>query len=300
MQSTTTYATPSKSTHTPSRKSFWQDYLRYRLGYWVGLLVMFAASVIVLAPIAWTVSTSLRTPAESFSVPPQWLPTHPDFTNYQEVFNRIPFWHQIFNSFVVTASIVVGQLITASMAGYAFAHLQFPGKTVLFWLVMATMMIPLQATIIPVFVLISKLNLNDTLASLILPALPTAFGTFLLRQYFLQIPKEFEEAALIDGASLGHIFTRVYMPLVAPGLAVLAVLSFNGYWNEFFRPLIFMVSAEKFTIPLGLNDLKGYMMTGSISVVLAGIVLSILPVVIVYIFGQRALIEGIMTGGLKG
>ncbi len=300
MQSTTTYPNPSKSTRVPARKSFWQDYLRYRLGYWLGLLVMFVASVIVLAPIVWTISTSLRTPAQSFSVPPQWLPIHPDFSNYQEVFTRIPFWHQIFNSFLVTASIVIGQLITASMAGYAFAHLQFPGKTVLFWLVMATMMIPLQATIIPVFVLISKLNLNDTLASLILPALPTAFGTFLLRQYFLQIPKEFEEAALIDGASLWHIFTSVYMPLVAPGLAVLAVLSFNGYWNEFFRPLIFMVTSEKFTIPLGLNDLKGYMMTGSISIVLAGIVLSIIPVVLVYIFGQRALIEGIMTGGLKG
>jgi multiple sugar transport system permease protein len=298
MQSTTTYS--SEATLAPAQKNFWQDYLRYRLGRWLGFLLLFLTSVIVLAPIVWTISTSMRTPAESFSVPPQWIPVHPDFTNYADVFKRIPFWRQIFNSFIVTASIVVGQLITASMAGYAFAHLQFPGKTLLFWLVMATMMIPLQATIIPVFVFISRLNLNDTLASLILPALPTAFGTFLLRQYFLQIPKEFEEAALIDGAGLWHIFTRVYMPLVAPGLAVLAVLSFNGYWNEFFRPLIFMVTSEKFTIPLGLNDLKGYMMTGSISVVLAGIVLSILPVVIVYIFGQRALIEGIMTGGLKG
>ena len=298
MQSTTTYS--SEATLAPAQKSFWQDYLRYRLGRWLGFLLLFVTSVIVLAPIVWTISTSMRTPAESFSVPPQWIPVHPDFTNYADVFKRIPFWRQIFNSFIVTASIVVGQLITASMAGYAFAHLQFPGKNLLFWLVMATMMIPLQATIIPVFVFISRLNLNDTLASLILPALPTAFGTFLLRQYFLQIPKEFEEAALIDGAGLWHIFTRVYMPLVAPGLAVLAVLSFNGYWNEFFRPLIFMVTSEKFTIPLGLNDLKGYMMTGSISVVLAGIVLSILPVVIVYIFGQRALIEGIMTGGLKG
>ncbi|MFN8489255.1 MAG: carbohydrate ABC transporter permease [Caldilineaceae bacterium] len=298
MQSTTTY--PSKSKFTPTKQTVWQDYVRYRLGYWVGVLFLFAFSVVALAPIVWTISTSLRTPAESFSVPPQWLPLHPDFSNYADVFAQIPFWHQIFNSFLVSVSIVLGQLLTASMAGYAFAHLEFRGKTLLFWLVMATMMIPLQATIIPVFVLISKLNLNDTLASLILPALPTAFGTFLLRQYFLQIPKEFEEAALIDGAGLWRIFSGVYMPLVAPGLAVLAVLAFNGYWNEFFRPLIFMVTAEKFTIPLGLNDLKGYMMTGSISVVLAGIVLSILPVVIVYIFGQRALIEGIMTGGLKG
>jgi multiple sugar transport system permease protein len=299
MQSTTTYPPSLKSTVAPPGRGVWRDRMRYRLGHWLGLLVLFIASIIVVAPLIWTVSTSLRTPAESFSVPPQWIPVDPDLSNYEQVFERIPFWRQIFNSFLVTASIVVGQLITASLAGYAFAHLEFPGKTVLFWLIMATLMIPLQATIIPVFVLISRLNLTDTLASLILPALPTAFGTFLLRQYFLQIPKEFEEAALIDGAGLWHIFSRVYWPLVAPGLAVLAVLAFNSHWNEFFRPLVFMVTAENFTIPLGLNDLKGYMMTGSISVVLAGVVLSIIPVILVYLFGQRYLIEGIMLGGLK-
>ena len=195
---------------------------------------------------------------------------------------------------------MIGQLVTASLAGYAFARLEFPGKNVLFWLVMATLMIPLQATIIPVFVLISRLGLSDTLASLILPALPTAFGTFLLRQYFMQIPKDFEEVALMDGANQFYIFLRVYLPLVAPGLAVLAVLAFNGTWNEFYRPLVFLVSDTNFTIPLGLNDLKGYMMTGSISVVLAGVTLSLIPVVIVYLFGQRYLMEGIMMGGLKG
>ena len=137
------------------------------------------------------------------------------------------------------------------------------------------------------------------LAGLILPALPTAFGTFLLRQYFMAIPNEFEEAAMIDGASPFQVFYRIYLPLVSSGLAVLAVLTFNSHWNEFFRPLIFMVTKEKFTIPLGLFDLQGYMMTGSISTVLAGIVLSMIPVFIVYLFGQRYLIEGIMMGGLK-
>jgi multiple sugar transport system permease protein len=230
---------------------------------------------------------------------PEWIPLNPDWSNYQQVFVRIPFWSQITNSIIVTLTIVVGQLTTASLAGYAFARLEFPGRNVLFWLVMATMMIPLQATIIPVFVLISRLNLTDTLASLILPALPTAFGTFLLRQYFMGIPKEFEEAATIDGATPFQIFYRVYLPLVAPGQAVLAILAFNQYWNEFFRPLVFLLSNTKFTIPLGLNDLKGFEMTGSISVVLAGVVLSLVPVVFVYFFGQRYLIEGIMMGGIK-
>jgi len=144
------------------------------------------------------------------------------------------------------------------------------------------------------------MGLANNLMSLILPALPTAFGTFLLRQYFLGVPKDFEEAAIIDGASQLQIFSRIYLPLVAPGLAVLAVLTFNGVWNDFFRPLIFLNDPLKLTIPLGLNELKGYMQTGSISIVLAGVTISLIPVVIVYIFGQRYLIEGMMMGGVKG
>lgn len=295
MQSATTYAAPRRAATTA-----WIDRIRYRMGYWVSMLLLLLFSIIILAPFAWVVATSLRLPAESFSVPPQWIPVHPDFSNYEQVFDRIPFWRQIFNSFLVSVTIVVGQLITASLAGYAFAHLNFPGKSILFWLIMATMMVPIQATIIPVFVLMSKyLNLADSLAALILPALPTAFGTFLLRQYFMTIPKEFEEAAVIDGATPWQVFYRIYWPLVSSGLAVQAVLTFNFHWNEFFRPLVFMISQEKFTIPLGLFNLQGYMMTGSISVVLAGIVLSMIPIMIVYLFGQRYLIEGIMMGGLK-
>lgn len=297
MQATRTYETAGSRI---ARSGSWSDFLRYRSTHWLMLLVLFMLSIIMVGPVIWTISTSLRTPAQSFSLPPKWLPTDMATENYAQVFATIPFWHEIANSFIVTLSTVVGQLVTASLAGYAFARLEFPGKTVLFWLIMATLMIPLQATIIPVFVLISRLNLADTLASLIIPALFTAFGTFLLRQYFMQIPKEFEEVALIDGASQWYIFSRVYLPLVAPGLAVLAVLAFNGTWNEFYRPLVFIITDTNFTIPLGLNTLKGYMMTGSISVVLAGVTLSMIPVILVYLVGQRYLIEGIMMGGLKG
>jgi multiple sugar transport system permease protein len=296
----TTTTVSSAGSSTADSKGTLGTYIRYNFGRWLLLLGLFVLSVVMVAPILWTISTSLRTPAQSFSLPPKWLPTDWAWENYASVFDQIPFFREILNSFIVTVGTVMGQLVTASLAGYAFARLEFPGKTVLFWLVMATLMIPLQATIIPVFVLISRLGLSDTLASLILPALPTAFGTFLLRQYFMQIPKDFEEVALIDGANQFYIFLRVYLPLVAPGLAVLAVLAFNGTWNEFYRPLVFLVSDTNFTIPLGLNDLKGYMMTGSISVVLAGVVLSLVPVVIVYLFGQRYLMEGIMMGGLKG
>jgi multiple sugar transport system permease protein len=254
-----------------------------------------------LMPFVWVVATSLRTPAESFSVPPEWIPTDMDFSNYTRVFEEIPFWRQIGNSFFITLSVVFGQLITASLAGYAFARLRFPGRNILFWIVLATLMIPGQATIIPVFILISRvLHLNDTLGALIIPGLATAFGTFLLRQYFLGIPDEFEEAALVEGANQWQIFTKIYLPLASPGLAILAVLTFNAKWNDYFSPLIFMNTKELFPITLGIVDLQGYMGTGSISIVLAGIVLSTIPVIIIYIFGQRYLVEGLMAGALKG
>jgi multiple sugar transport system permease protein len=163
------------------------------------------------------------------------------------------------------------------------------------------MMVPFQAIIIPVFILVAReLDLADTLASLVVPSVTTAFGTFLLRQYFKQVPEDFEEAAMIDGANQWAIFSRVYLPLASPGMAILAVLTFNAKWNDYFTPLIFMSSKDKFPITMGIVDLQGYMMTGSISVVLAGIVLSTIPVIIIYILGQRYLLEGLMAGGLKG
>ncbi|MCY3719392.1 MAG: carbohydrate ABC transporter permease [Anaerolineaceae bacterium] len=277
------------------------DWMPRNAADWLAMVFMIAIGMLTIMPIIWVMSTSLRTPAESFTVPPEWLPEDLYIGNYLQVFDEIPFVYQMGNSFFVTLSTVVGQLTTATLAGYTFARLYFPGRDVLFWVVLATLMIPYQATLIPLFVIISKVfGLADTLWSLILPALPTAFGTFLLRQYFLQIPVEYEEAAMMDGANQFQIFRRVYLPMVAPGMAILAVLAFNGKWNDFLTPLIFMNTTSRFPITLGINDLQRYMMTGSISVVLAAIVMATLPVVIVYIFGQRYLIEGLMVGGLKG
>jgi multiple sugar transport system permease protein len=279
---------------------FQRSRMQSRLGYLVRVVLLLLTSVLMLAPIAFALVTSLRSPVESFTLPPKWIPADPDWSNYKSVFTTIPFERYIINSSVVTLAIVLGQLITSALAGYAFARLEFPGREVFFWLILATLMIPLQATIIPVFVLISKLGLSDTRASLILPALSSAFGAFLMRQYFRRIPNDFEEAALIEGANQWQIFWSIYLPLAKPGLAVLSVLVFNTYWNEFLRPLIFLQSVSKFTLPLGLVNLQGYLGTGSISVVLAGVIVSLLPVLIVYLFGQRYLVEGIMMGGLKG
>lgn len=278
-----------------------QGWKTIKWGRWISIIFLVVMAILTLMPFVWVVSTSLRNSVQSFTVPPKWIPVDMDFSNYTRVFEEIPFWRQIGNSFLITFSVVAGQLITASLAGYAFGRLRFPGRNVLFWLVLATMMIPGQATIIPVFILISRvLHLNDTLGALIIPGLATAFGTFLLRQYFMGIPDDFEESALVEGANQWQIFTKIYLPLASPGMAILAVLTFNAKWNDYFSPLIFMNTKELFPITLGIVDLQGYMATGSISVVLAGIVLSTIPVIIIYILGQRYLVEGLMAGGLKG
>jgi len=265
----------------------------------LSMLPLLVAAIIVVAPVWWTVASSLRPAAESFTLPPQWVPLHPAWSNYLAVFKMIPYGTYILNSVIVAVCVVTGQIVTATLAGYAFARFNFPGKTILFWLIMATLMIPLQATIIPVFVLISKLHLNNTLSSLILPALPTAFGTFLLRQYFMGLPNEYEEAAVIDGANPLQVFARIYLPLAVPGMAILGILTFNGTWNDFFRPLIFLTDQQNYTIPLGIVSLFGYLSTGNIATVLAGVTLSVAIVLVVYVLGQRYLVEGLTLGGLK-
>jgi multiple sugar transport system permease protein len=257
------------------------------------------AAALTLGPVLWTLSTSLRAPSESFNLPPSFLPINPDFTAYQEVFRQINVGLLVLNSALVTGLIALGQMASATLAGYAFARLDFRGRKAIFSLVLATMMVPVQVTIVPVFMLIRGMGLSDTLLALILPAIPTAFGTFLMRQYFLGLPNDFAEAAALDGAGPWRIFRSVYAPLAVPGMAIVGILAFNFHWNEFFRPLILTISEQNFTLPLGLVTLQGNLGTGSISVVLAGVILSMLPALVVFIFGQRTLREGLTAGASK-
>ncbi|MEV6945034.1 carbohydrate ABC transporter permease [Streptomyces sp. NPDC051172] len=272
---------------------------RYSLGPWARIAALAACALLTLGPVIWTVSTSLRTPAQSFDLPPKIIPTHPTAEAYRGVFDQIDVWLLALNSTLVTALIAVGQMITAGLAGYAFARLEFRFKKPLFGLVLATMMVPLQVTIVPVFLVLKSMGLTDTLLGLIIPAFPTAFGTFLMRQYFLGMPRDLGEAAMLDGAGPWRIFRSVYAPLAAPGLAIVGVLAFNYHWNEFFRPLILETSGQNYTLPLGLVSLQGNLGTGSISVVLAGVVLSMIPAVAVFVVGQRPLREGITSAGVN-
>lgn len=279
-------------------------HLRDRVPTLVGdglvLLLLLAAAILVIGPFVWMASTSLRLPRESFTLPPKWLPTDFAIDNYAAVFRAVPFFGFFLNSVFISGMVVAGQVVVASMAAYAFARLRFPGRDLLFGLLMASLMIPIQATVIPIFILLTNLGLANTLWSLILPGWVSAFGVFLLRQYFLTVPNDLEDAARMDGASVWQIYWRIMLPLARPSLAVLAILTFNGTWNEYFRPLIFLGKFEVFTLPVGLVTLRGNLGDGSVSVVLAGVVLSLLPVLLLYVFAQRYLVEGITSSAVKG
>ncbi|WP_052227029.1 carbohydrate ABC transporter permease [Microbacterium mangrovi] len=271
----------------------------FQIGKFVGLVVLILAAVFALGPLLWTLTTSLASPSQAFTNPPQWIPVHPDFSNYAAVFQQIPIGTFFMNSVIVTVLIVVGQTITCTLSGYAFAMISFPGKNWIFGAFLATMMVPLQTIIIPVFVIIKTFGLNDSLAALIIPALGSAFGTFLMRQYFMQMPRELGEAARIDGASQWGVFRHVYARMAAPAISTLAILNFSGFWAEFYRPLIFLQSQSNFTLPLGLVGLQGNLGTGSISVVLAGVVIAMIPSVLLFIFAQRYFIAGVTAGSSR-
>lgn len=270
-----------------------------KIGSIVGIAILIIATVFALGPLLWTLSTSLRTPAESFNNPPAWIPTDWDFSNYAAVFQQVPIGQFFINSVIVTLAIVVGQTITCTLSGYAFAMVSFPGKNTIFGIFLATMMVPIQTIIIPVFVIVKMMGLAGSITSLIVPALGSAFGTFLMRQYFMQMPRELGEAARIDGASQFGVFWYVYARMASPAVATLAILNFSGFWAEYYRPLIFLNQQDTFTLPLGLVGLQGNLGTGSISVVLAGVILAMIPSVLLFIFAQRYFIEGVTAGSSR-
>lgn len=260
------------------------------LGTFAKYLLLALGAFLTLGPVVWTVWVSLtptdvETNVSSFGL-----------AAFADVFTKIPVWLYVWNSVLVTVIVAVGQMLSAAMAGYVFARFEFRSKRLLFGLILATMMVPMQVTIVPVFMLIRGMGLADTLLALIIPALPTAFGTFLMRQYFMGLPAELGEAAEIDGAGPWKTFFSIYLPLATPGLAIVGILAFNYHWNEFFRPLIMTISEQNFTLPLGLVTLQGNLGTGSVSTVLAGVVISMIPALVVFVFGQKPLREGLTAG----
>jgi multiple sugar transport system permease protein len=265
------------------------------------IVVLGAGAIFMILPFLWMFSTSLRPSAESYKLPPAWLPTEWHFENYGAVFSSsVPIVAFALNSIKVTFLVTVGQLITCSMAGFAFARLRFPGRTLLFILLLASLMVPGQVTIIPIFIIMRRLGLVDSHWALILPGLTSAFGVFLLRQFFLTLPQDLLDAAKIDGAGPWMAYTRIALPLAGPSLAALTIITFNGTWNNFFYPFIFINTWEKMTLPLGITALRGYLASGNASVVMAAVAVAILPVLILFLLAQRWFIAGVTRTGLKG
>ena len=259
------------------------------------------AAILVLMPLAWMFSTSLRPTQESFHLPPAWLPTEFRWENYLAPFeSSVPFVDLFINSMRITVAVTLGQLVTCSLAGYAFARLRFPGRDLLFLLLLGSLMVPFQVTIIPIFLLMRDLNLIDNPLAIILPGLISAFGVFLMRQFFKQMPQELFDAARVDGAGHVRSFMQIALPLAGPAMATLAIITFNATWNAYFLPLVFLNSWHKMTLPQGIALLTGYMGSGNPSVVMAAVTMAIIPVLVVFIALQRWIIEALTRSGLKG
>ncbi len=258
-------------------------------------------ALVMLIPFAWMLSTSLKTTQYLLSPKPQFIPNPLTTDSYKTLFDLMPMERMIENSVGVAIVGTIGQVLVSAMAAYAFARMQWRGKNVVFVIYLITMMIPSQVTIIPLFILMRKLHWVNSYQGLILPGLFSAFGTFLLRQSFLTLPRDLEEAAFMDGANHFTIFWRIVLPLSKPALATLSVLSFMQYWNSYLWPL-FVAREELFmTLPVGLAKLQGGPRAlTQWNVVMAGAVIAVLPILIVYLFAQKWFIRSVTLSGIKG
>lgn len=262
-------------------------------------VVLIAIALTMIVPFFWMVSTSLKDFSQVFNIPPNWIPDPAVWSNYPDSLSALPFGRAYWNSFYIAAIVVASQLLTCSMAGYAFARIDFPFRDTIFILFLATLMIPQQVTIIPTYLIMRDLGWLDThLALIVPPALFSAFGVFLLRQFIKGLPEELEESAILDGANRWRIYWQIILPLIKAPLAALAIFSFLAQWNNFFAPNIYLSTPEKFTIPLLLNQFRGLYVTDW-TLMMAAATIAVLPVLIIYLIGQRYIIEGVALTGLK-
>jgi multiple sugar transport system permease protein len=262
-------------------------------------LLLVLGGLVMIIPFVWMVSTSLKSGEYVLSMPPQWIPNPATLDSYRRIFELYPIGRMLFNSLLVAGLTTLGQLVTCSMAAYAFARLKFRGHNFIFLIYLATLMVPFQVTITPLFIMMRIFGWINTYQGLILPGVFSAFGTFLLRQAFLTIPAEYEEAAYMDGASPLTIFLKIILPLSKPALATLSVFAFMGSWNAFLWPLFIVREETLMTLPVGLATLQGRWLT-EWNLVMAGTVITVLPMLLLYLVAQKYLVQGYVMSGLKG
>ena len=263
-------------------------------------LGMALLAMIMIYPFVWMVSGSFKVLSELYAVPPTLFPAQPTLANYATVFEKMDVLGNMYkNSVIVAVSVTAIQIVTCSTAAFAFAKLRFPGRNVIFMVFLASMMIPGQMTIIPLYTIIKNLRLMDSLFSLILLGSFNIFGIFLIRQFFLSVPQALNDAAKLDGCNPFKSYLYVHLPLARPVIAVVAILTFNGTWGDFFGPLIFLKSIENMTLPLGISIIQGVYSQQSPTVMIATLVVSIIPVLIVFLAGRKQPISGLTTTGMK-
>ncbi|MBS6748947.1 MAG: carbohydrate ABC transporter permease [Firmicutes bacterium] len=265
-------------------------------GYYVVSIVL---AVIALIPFLWMISTSLKSRGALMSIPIEWIPAEPTLDGYAKVFSRFPFLRTIGNSLLISVAYTLITLISASMAAFAFAKLRFRGSGAILSVYIATMMIPTQVTMIPLFVVMNRLGLIDSYASVILPSMFKPFAVFLLVQQMKTIPNDYIDAARIDGAGLFQTYRKVALPLCIPTLATLAVTTFMESWNDYLWPLLMLTDRNKMTLPIALSTLNGQYST-EYNVLMAGSLISMIPIIIIYIAAQKQFKSGLMAGGIKG
>ena len=281
-----------------STRSSWQRHLRK---YWWTYLLLTLFGAMLCLPLVWLLSSSLKTEGQIFVVPPEWIPSPVKWSNYSEVFHRIPFGRGWWNSTVVTGLATLGQVVSASLVAFGFARLRFPGRDWLFMLLIATVMIPYHVTLIPSYVLFRYLGWLDSFLPLIVPSWlgGSAFLIFLMRQFYMRLSFELDDAARVDGASIWQIFTQIVLPQSKPAVGVVAIFAFLSHWNDFFGPFIYLNSTDKYTLPLMLRLFQS-VETTEWAMLMAASVMTALPCVLLYFVAQRYFIQGVVFTGMKG
>lgn len=268
-----------------------------------GTLCYYAVAVllalIALVPFFWMISTSLKSRGALMSIPIEWIPAEPTLDAYTTVFERFPFFQTILNSLFISVSYTVITLFSASLAAYAFTKIRFKGSGFLLGVYLATMMIPTQVTMIPLFVVMNQMGLINHYASVILPSVFKPFAVFMLVQQMRTIPGDYMDAARIDGASVFGIYRNVILPLCVPTLATLSITTFMESWNDYLWPLLMLTDRSKMTLPIALSTLNGQYGT-EYNVLMAGSLISMIPIILIYIFAQKYFKYGLMAGGIKG
>ena len=282
-----------KTATSAGRKFEWWRWLSFTL---VGL-----GALVMVLPFLWMLSTSLKPSSAVLTLPPQLLPNPATLEAYSQVFATFPMVRVLLNSVLVASLSTFGQLVVCSMSGYAFARFRFFGRETLFLAYLATLMVPFAVTMTPLFIIVKSFGWTNSYLGLVIPSIFSAFGTFLMRQFFLSLPIELEEAATLDGASTFGIFSRVMLPLSGPALATLGVLAFMASWNNFLWSLLIVSDRNLMTLPLALATLQGvYPGQTQWNLIMAGSVITVLPMILVFLLAQRFVVEGVATSGLKG